>query len=62
MPWWLPVLVLILVTAVLAYLLGIAGIRRLGSGVASFVALTEVVFAVLFAVVLLGSAPGSRAS
>ena len=41
-------------TAVLAYLLGIAGIRRLGSGLASFVALTEVVFAVLFAVVLLG--------
>jgi drug/metabolite transporter (DMT)-like permease len=52
--WWLPVLVLVLVTAVAAYLLGIAGIRRLGSGVASFVALTEVVFAVLFAVVLLG--------
>ncbi len=52
--WWLPMLVLVLVTAVVAYLLGIAGIRRLGSGVASFVALTEVVFAVLFAVVLLG--------
>lgn len=57
-PWWLPVLGLILVTAVLAYLLGIAGIRRLGSGVASFVALTEVVFAVLFAAVLLGQHPG----
>jgi drug/metabolite transporter (DMT)-like permease len=57
-PWWLPVLALIGVTAVLAYLLGIAGIRRLGSGVGSFVALTEVVFAVLFAVVLLGQHPG----
>ncbi len=57
-PWWIPMLTLILVTAVLAYLLGIAGIRRLGSGVASFVALTEVVFAVLFAVFLLGQHPG----
>jgi len=58
LPWWLPVLVLILLSAVLAYLLGIAGIRRLGSGVASFVALTEVVFAVLFAAVLLDQHPG----
>jgi drug/metabolite transporter (DMT)-like permease len=58
-PWWLPVLGLIVVTAVLAYLLGIAGIRRLGSGVASFVALTEVVFAVLFAAVLLAQHPGA---
>jgi drug/metabolite transporter (DMT)-like permease len=56
-PWWLPMLGLILVTAALAYLLGIAGIRRLGSGVASFVALTEVIFAVGFAVVLLGQQP-----
>lgn len=56
-PWWLAVLALILVTAVLAYLLGISGIRRLGSGVASFVALTEVVFAVLFAIVLLSQQP-----
>jgi drug/metabolite transporter (DMT)-like permease len=59
LPWWLPMLALILVTAVLAYLLGIAGIRRLGSGVASFVALTEVIFAVLFAIVLLGQNPSS---
>jgi drug/metabolite transporter (DMT)-like permease len=59
-PWWVPVLVLVGLTAVVAYLLGIAGIRRLGSGVASFVALTEVVFAVLFAAGLLGQrmAPG----
>jgi drug/metabolite transporter (DMT)-like permease len=57
-PWWLPVLGLILVTAVLAYLSGIAAIRRLGSGLASFVALTEVIFAVVFAAVLLGQRPG----
>ncbi len=32
--------------------------RRLGSSVASFVALTEVIFAVVFAFVLLGQQPG----
>jgi drug/metabolite transporter (DMT)-like permease len=52
--WLVPVLGLSLVAAVLAYLTGIAGARRLGAKVASFVGLTEVLFAVLFAWVLLG--------
>lgn len=57
LPWWLPVLLLILVTAALAYLTGIVAVRRLGTSVASFVALSEVLFAVLFAAVLLGQRP-----
>jgi len=56
-PWWLPVLLLIMVSAVLAYLTGIIGIRRLGSSVASFVSLSEVIFAVVFAAILLGQRP-----
>ena len=55
--WWLPVLLLIGVTAVLAYLTGIVAVRRLGSSVASFVSLTEVIFAVVFAVILLSQQP-----
>jgi drug/metabolite transporter (DMT)-like permease len=55
--WWLPVLLLVGVTAVLAYLTGIVAVRRLGSSVASFVSLAEVLFAVLFAVVLLSQQP-----
>ncbi len=56
--WWLPVLLLILVSAVLAYPTGIVAVRRLGSSLASFAALTEVIFAVIFAFVLLGQRPG----
>ena len=56
-PWWLPVLALGLVTAALAYVSGIAASRRLGSRLASFVALTEVVMSLLFAWLLLGELP-----
>lgn len=56
-PWWLPVLGLGLVTAALAYTSGIAAGRRLGSRLASFVALTEVVAALFFAWVLLDELP-----
>ena len=55
--WLLPVALLILITAVLAYLTGIAAIRVLGSSVASFVALSEVIFAVIFAALLLSQHP-----
>ena len=59
MAWWLPVLGLGVVTAALAYVTGIAATRRLGSRLASFVALTEVLAALGFAWVLLGQAPRS---
>lgn len=57
LPWWLPVIGLALVTAALAYSTGIAAGRRLGARLASFVALTEVVLAVLFAWLLLDELP-----
>jgi drug/metabolite transporter (DMT)-like permease len=56
-PWWLPVLTLGVVTAGVAYVLGIAATRRLGSRLASFVGLTEAVASVLFAWLLLDEAP-----
>lgn len=56
-PWWLPVLALGLVTAAFAYVTGIAAGRRLGSRLASFVALGEVLAAVAFAWLLLGELP-----
>jgi drug/metabolite transporter (DMT)-like permease len=55
--WWLPAVLLILISAVLAYPTGIVAVRRLGSSVASFASLTEVIFAVIFAFVLLGQRP-----
>ncbi|HEX8510646.1 MAG TPA: EamA family transporter, partial [Propionibacteriaceae bacterium] len=55
--WWVPIALLIVVTAAVAYLMGIAAIRHLGSGIASFVALSEVLFAVVFAALLLGQLP-----
>ena len=58
-PWWLPVLALGLVTAAFAYVTGIAAGRRLGSRLASFVALGEVLAAVVFAWLLLGELPRS---
>ncbi|MCU7726906.1 DMT family transporter [Actinoplanes sp. KI2] len=56
--WWVPLLLLGLVTAALAYATGIAASRRLGSRVASFVALLEVIAAVVFAWLLVDQLPG----
>ncbi|GAA4694959.1 EamA family transporter [Nocardioides conyzicola] len=55
--WWVPLVVLGVVTAAVAYTSGIAAGRRLGSRLASFVALLEVVAGVLFAWVLLDELP-----
>ncbi len=52
--WLVPVFGLAIVAAVIAYLAGIAAVRLLGSNLASFVGLTEVLFAVFFAWLLLG--------
>ena len=56
--WWVPLLALGVVTAGLAYCAGIAGMRQLGSRVASFVGLLEVVAGVGFAWLLLAQVPG----
>jgi drug/metabolite transporter (DMT)-like permease len=55
--WWVPLLVLGVVTAAIAYTSGIAAGRRLGSRLASFVALLEVVAGVVFAWLLLAELP-----
>ena len=55
--WWVPLVGLGLVTAAVAYATGIAAGRRLGSRLASFVALLEVVAAVGFAWLLLDQLP-----
>lgn len=57
-PWWLPVLALCLVAAAISYVTGIIASRILGARVASFVALTEVVFAVVWAWLLIAELPG----
>jgi len=56
--WWLPLLGLGVVTAGVAYCTGIAASRRLGSRLASFVALLEVIAGVAFAWLLLDQLPG----
>jgi drug/metabolite transporter (DMT)-like permease len=55
--WLVPVVGLSLVAAVFSYVAGIAAARRLGARLASFVGLTEVIFAVLVAWALLGELP-----
>jgi drug/metabolite transporter (DMT)-like permease len=51
--WAVPVLGMSLVAAVVAYVTGIAGVRLLGARLESFVGLFEVMFAVVFAWLLL---------
>ncbi len=55
-PWFVAVLVLGLFSTAIAYTLGIAGVARLRPGFASLVGLSEVLFAVLWARVLIGEA------
>ncbi|BCJ59904.1 EamA family transporter [Micromonospora endophytica] len=55
--WLVPIVGLALVAAVVAYLAGVAATRILGARLASFVGLTEVMFAVLIAWLVLGELP-----
>lgn len=57
--WWQPLLVLGVFTTAVSYAAGVAAGRLLGSRLASFVALTEVVAGVLWAWLLLGELPRS---
>ena len=57
MPWWVAIGELSVLAAAAAYLLGTFAARRLGSTVATFVGLSEVLFAILFAWLLLGELP-----
>ena len=55
----MPVLGLSLVSSALAYVAGIGASRRLGAKLASFVGMSEVLFAILFAWLLLGQLPSA---
>jgi len=55
-PWWVPVIVLSVVSTAIAYTLGISGVARLRPSFASLLGLGEVLFAVLSAWVLVGEA------
>ena len=57
--WVVPVLGLSLLAAVVSYVAGIGAIRRLGAKLASFIGMAEVLFAVLFAWLLLGQLPSA---
>jgi len=57
-PWWAALIGLILVATVFSYTTGVMAARELGSKVASFISLTEVLFAVLWAWLLLAELPG----
>lgn len=56
-PWWLPVLAVGTVATAVAYGVGVLAVSWMGSRLASFVALAEVLVAVLIAWALLGEAP-----
>ncbi|KGN36472.1 membrane protein [Knoellia subterranea KCTC 19937] len=56
--WWVPVAELAAIAAALAYGVGVIGTRLVGATIASFVGLSEVLFAVLFAWALVGELPG----
>jgi drug/metabolite transporter (DMT)-like permease len=55
--WLVPVLGVSLIAAAFAYVAGIAGAQRLGARLASFVSMSEVMFATLFAWIFLGQLP-----
>jgi drug/metabolite transporter (DMT)-like permease len=57
LPWWAAVLELAVIAAATSYVAGIIAARVLGAKLASFVGLSEVLLAVLFAWVLLGELP-----
>ncbi|CAN5650181.1 EamA family transporter [soil metagenome] len=56
-PWYVPMAVVVLVSSSFAYAAGVYGAAHLGSRLASFVGLVEVLFAVLLSWVLLDEVP-----
>lgn len=56
-PWWVSLVVIIVVSTALAYGLGITGVSLMGERLGSFVSLSEVVFASVLAGFLLGQVP-----
>lgn len=58
-PWWVALLVLGVLSAAVPYTAGVAANRRLGSRLASFLGLNEVIAATLWAWLLLAELPGA---
>jgi len=56
-PWWVPLSVIVLVATAFGYVSGIIAAGRMGERLASFVGLSEVLFAVVIAWLLLGEVP-----
>ena len=56
-PWWLPLAVVVLSATAIAYAVGVAGIALMGERLASFVSLSEVLFAAGLAALLLAEVP-----
>lgn len=56
-PWWVPLAVIVLVATAFGYVTGIVAAARMGERLASFVGLSEVLFAVVIAWLLLGEVP-----
>ncbi|MCO5951733.1 EamA family transporter [Microbacterium yannicii] len=56
-PWWMPLLWVAGVATTLGYALGVMAVPRIGSRVASFVGLSEVLFALMFAWIFLAEVP-----
>lgn len=56
-PFWIPLIALAVIATAFAYFAGVIAARGLGQTIASFVALAEVLFSVLFAWLLLGQLP-----
>ena len=57
--WVLPVIGIAMLATAIAYSTGITAVRRLGPKLASFIGMTEVLFASLFAWMLLGQLPSA---
>jgi len=56
-PWWMPLLWVAGIATTLGYAFGVMAVPRIGSRVASFVGLSEVLFALMFAWVFLAEVP-----
>lgn len=56
-PWWVPLLWVAAIATTLGYALGVMAVPRVGSRIASFVGLSEVLFALGFAWLLLSETP-----
>jgi len=56
-PWWMPLLWVAAIATTVGYALGVMAVPRIGSRVASFVGLSEVLFALMFAWIFLSEVP-----